>query len=408
MEAQETKQGKVIGNVGLLDIRRATKETLAEIKQIGNVGVVYYAPETAGLLTRLNIENVGNTLEIPADAKIMEGRTVISRDFFKNQAEGSTIVLTGMAIVNPDVTEEDVQQGSGDLIIVGRLLCPEHLAGVIQSKVRDLQGQLQVYSQQPKLVMGRLKLDEYYLRSLDDASELMILGQLDASQIVPDDLLAQKIGQLQVEGSIICREENAQALLARLDTKTGSPKTTIVPTGFELVKQDLILDAGLLAALPGQKLYCTKPVQIGDDVDADSLDKTLEALVAESLLVSPAKLKSTMARKCNLLETEAIFYEGELWLMEGEAILLAARFDYLADKATLVVRGELTIAPDVEPKTLAERLAKVHLFGEIFCTPDQMAALQARLGINQGEFIDSAGTETSDENAIGNVGVLKL
>ncbi len=130
--------------------------------------------------------------------------------------------------------------------------------------------------------------------------------------------------------------------------------------------------------------------------------------MTESLLVCPAALQPVIAQKCNLLQTQAIFYQGELWFVEGETTLLATRFDYLADKATLIVRGELTVAPEVEPRVLAERLDKVHLFGEIFCTPQQMAALQSRLGINQGELIDATAAAATGENEIGNVGILKL
>jgi hypothetical protein len=114
-----------------------------------------------------------------------------------------------------------------------------------------------------------------------------------------------------------------------------------------------------------------------------------------------------VAQKCNLLETQAIFYQGELWLIENELSLSASRFDYLAGKATLVVRGELAVAPEIDPKILADRLDKVHNFGEIICTPEQAAAFQARLGINEGEFVDSA-EGVGDEEGIGNIGYLKL
>ena len=60
-------------------------------------------------------------------------------------------------------------------------------------------------------------------------------------------------------------------------------------------------------------------------------------------------------------------------------------------------------------KTLADRLAQVHNFGDIFSTPQQTAALQARLEINAGDFLDSAEVGSGDSpNRIGNVGHLKL
>jgi hypothetical protein len=117
-----------------------------------------------------------------------------------------------------------------------------------------------------------------------------------------------------------------------------------------------------------------------------------------------------VARKCDLLQTQAVFHAGEVWLIDEPTTLVAARFDYLEGKATLVVRDQLGIAPDLEPKVLADRLDKVHNLDCIRCTPAQMAALQARLGLNQGDFEDSTRPAEADEDVpgIGNVGVLRL
>jgi hypothetical protein len=73
-----------------------------------------------------------------------------------------------------------------------------------------------------------------------------------------------------------------------------------------------------------------------------------------------------------------------------------------------VVRGELEIDPAVDPQTLVDKLDKVHLFGEVMATTDQIAAIQARLGVNNGEFIDTTKPQVSDDNVIGNIGTLKL
>ena len=103
--------------------------------------------------------------------------------------------------------------------------------------------------------------------------------------------------------------------------------------------------------------------------------------------IAPAALRSVLARKCNLLETDAVLYGGTLWLVEDEETLVADRFDYVEGPVTLVVTGELTIAPALDAKLLAQRIDKVHNFGEILCTPAQMAALQSRKGTGHGEFV---------------------
>jgi hypothetical protein len=98
-----------------------------------------------------------------------------------------------------------------------------------------------------------------------------------------------------------------------------------------------------------------------------------------------------------------VFYEGELWLVDDERELKASRFDYLEGKATLVVTGEATLEGAIDPKVLADRLAKVHNLGLIRCTPEQMAAIEASLGMRDGDLKDSTVPEEPepDEEADG-------
>jgi hypothetical protein len=111
------------------------------------------------------------------------------------------------------------------------------------------------------------------------------------------------------------------------------------------------------------------------------------------MILCPTALKDVLAKKCNLLENRVVFYEGELWLVDDERELKASRFDYLEGKATLVVTGEATIDGEMDPKVLADRLAKVHNLGLIRCTPEQMAAIEARLGMRDGDLRDSTPSE---------------
>jgi len=411
MTAPEAKQKKQIGNVGTLDLRTVSAETIAEIERVGNVGIVLYSPETAPLLARLNIGNLGMSVQVPADARVLTGQTIFNRDYFKNQTEPLNLVITGQLIIEPDVPEEDLEKCLGQLIASGQILCPEHLTGVVQSKLRDFTGQLLPYSSSMRLVMGKITIDESYLRGLDDDSDLMAMGKLDLPQVLDDDLLARKIRRLRVMGMITCREENLQTLRSRLDEKMGTVKVTTIPAGFEPVEGRLTLDATTLKALPGPRLYCTGLVLISEDVDPAALDQAQEGLVVQNMLICPTALRDVASQKCDMLKTRAIFHEGELWLVEEPFDLVVSRFDFLEGNATLVVRDRLTIAPDVDPQVLAERLDKVHNLDVIFCTPEQMGAIQARLGLNEGKLVDSTREQEEDEedeNRIGNVGYLKL
>ena len=410
---EKMEHKKKIGNVGVLDIRKATEESIASIGHIGNIGTLLYSPETAKFILRLNTGNIGESVEVPTDAKLMTGETEFSRDYFKSQKTPLSIVVMGELMVHPDIPVEDIENGLAELRVIGEILYPEHLASVMGSKLRSIMGESHVYIQCDRLITEQLILDENYLHTIDDSSVLVVLGDLKLSKVIPTELLERKIQRIQVFGEIMCCEENAQTLFARLESKTGTPKMTILPAGFELVEKPLLLNADLLESLSVRKLYCTDRVVIDKNVDISMLDDGLEAIMVKDMLFCPKELKAVLSRKCDLLKTRAIFYEGKLWLVEDVDHLLASRFNYMEEKSTLVVMGVLVIDPDVEPKAIFEHFAKIHNLGVIKCNPEQMSAIQSILGISDGALRDSTKEEVKEEreeadSGISNIGHLSL
>lgn len=274
-----------------------------------------------------------------------------------------------------------------------------------ESKVQHLAGQTVPYSANSRLVVGRLLLDANYLGSLDDGARLVVIGTLRLPQILSNELLEQKISAVNVIGTVRCHQKNAQTLLARMPEQPA--KMTIIPDGYYVVDRPLVLNNGLLESLPARRLYCTDRVQVDTDVNPSVLDSQLEAIISEDTVICPVELQSVFSGKCDPFQNRVLFYQGELWAVDGEQELTTSRFDYLEGKATLIVRGELAIASEVEPHLLADRLARVHNLGEICCTREQMGAIQARLGLSDGELLDTSRAETENEG-IGNVGYLAL
>ena len=413
MAAEEARPKKRIGNVGTLDIRSASEETIAEIEKVGNVGMVLYSPETAPLFARLNIGNMGRSVEVSANAQLINGRLEIDSNYLKSLDEPVELLVMGQLIIKPGVQAEEIEKGLGKLVVCGLVLCPEDLIGAVRAKLGDFEGQLLPYSESLKFVMGKVALDEMYLEGLDDGAELLIMGKVDLPQVLDDELLRRKIATLQVMGKISCRGENLPTLRSLLKEMGGQVKISAVPVGFEPVDGDIELDGLTLKNLPGRKLFCTGGVQVDGGVDAAALDEALDAMQVAGLLICPAALQEVVAQKCDVLKTRTIFYEGKLWLVDDATELVPSRFDFLEGKATLVVRDLLTIDPEIDLKVLAECLDKVHNFDTIRCTPGQMGAIQARMGIDEGALIDSTKKEEEkeekkDENRIGNVGHLKL
>jgi hypothetical protein len=408
MEKTTLEPGTVIGNVNVLDLRQATAETVADIARIGNVNILLYSRATALLVHKLNLGNINVSLEAPEDAQVVTGQVIISREYFQDREQPVFLAVTGQVLVKPDVTPEDVEKGLDGLAVVGQIVCPDPVLGMVQARTKQLVGQSMAYPPGGRLIAGSLVMDEAFLKGLDDASDLVILGSLRMPRAVSNDLLAQKLGKLYVTGGIRVHEENADAIQARLSN--GARKMTVIPAGYALVEKPLVLDDTVLEALPASKLFCLERVEIEAATSSEILDERLAEIVAKDLLLCPTGLRGVMSRKCNILETETIFYDGELWLVDGAEELSASRFEYLTGQATLVVTGVLAIDPDLEPKVLADRLAKVHNQGVINCTPEQRGAIQARLGLSEGLLgaEEEEGEPEEGSRRLGNVNHLVL
>jgi hypothetical protein len=361
----------------------------------------------------LRAGNLNATIEAPVEARIQQisGQAVLKGSYFSELPPGSILLLMGQGVVEPDVEPAALETSLTELIVLGQLMCPVNLLASVQARARLILGQVIGYEANARPIMGDYTLDRHGLEALADASDLVLLGRLTLPEVVPDDLIERKLGKVAAFGGVLCHEENARALRSRLDVASGD--VTVIPAGHTLMEQPVMLNAAVLRALPAgeaARLYGMQRIEIAADVDVALLDSALERLACADIILCPQALQETLARKCNLLENRVVFYEGALWKVDGEQTLRAARFEYLEGRATLVVFGELTVDADVEPRLLADRLARVHNFGEIRCTPQQMSALEARLGLNEGELKDSTASEAkpSAEFAIENANYLAL
>ena len=413
-ETSGAQQPLKIKNVGVLDMRKASADWFSRPTHIEDVGMLVYSPESRHFLAQAAIENVGGTLEASIDAQLIQGEVTISAASLSDRSAPLNLVVMGQVIVDDDVTAEALAEGLGELAARGVVICPERLGGVVQSKLAHHSGAVKTYrgGDRLRLFTGKLVLDEGLLRSLPDASQIVAVGSVECQEILPNELVAQKIESLEVMvGKVRCRGENAEAIQAVLDRTMGATVRAI-PAGFTPVRRLLRLSRTTLGMLRGPRLYCFETVIVGDDLEAEDLQGTLEALVAEDLLICPARLQAAMGAICNLVETNPIFYEGELWLIGTEETLRHSRFDFLTGNATLVVTGALQIDPGVEPATLYERLHAVHNIGVISCTPDQAAALRARLEVDAGAFSETTELDGGDEDeavpGMQDIGVLTL
>jgi len=355
-----------------------------------NVGLILHTPETFDLLKGGKRINVGQFIEANPEARVLLSPTTFTDEYFSQQETRLDLLAFGPVMVDWETTPEAIEKGLASLdIFGGPLICPRHLVGILQSKIQHQKADTVVYeSASARFVMGKLVLDQGYLDSMVDGSELIVVGALKIPEVVPDDLFKQKVNRLYVEGRFTCHEENASTIQAIIDATKHKAK--IIPTGYTLVEKPLVLNNLALESLRTRKIYCTEWVRIDQDVTSDTLDKNLDALISDERIFCPVGLKDVIVKKCDWLKTSVELFEGELWVIEDARELPSYAFEHLEGLATLVVFGELKLGPQVRPEILSERLDKVHNLGSISCTPEQIGAIQALLGVNEGRLSDSS------------------
>ena len=371
-------------NCGTLDMRETTEQTASRIGHV-NAGNVLVTAETRPLMTMFSI-NMGSVIEVPVDVRLktVHSREVMGREAFSGEGPPLFILNSGSIILEPDVTAEDVERSWFGVFNSGNILYPAHVAGAIMNTLTENPGSHIAYRSSGRLVVGDILLDEVYLASMTNETDLVITGDLQIVEAVPDELIDQKIKTLHVRGKVFCREENLSMLESRFDPKAGTPKTWGIPEGFEIVEHELDLNARYLRLWKDRSIFATENVTIHEEVDQDSLDRALGGLICTGTVLCPDNLSDVLSKKCDTLKTKVVFYDGALWVVKTTITLQPSRFDFLEGTATLYNTGVVTIAEDVDAQVLYDHLAGVYNWGVIDCNPDQKGAIEARMVVNEG------------------------
>ncbi|MFC2079210.1 hypothetical protein ACFLSZ_04450 [Candidatus Bipolaricaulota bacterium] len=403
-------QKTTVKNVNILDMRKTPKETFDKIGFIKNVNLLFLSPETSSYLPGISSKNLNAVVEVPADVELQTimSSVTIDASFLSSIPSSKFLMVMGRVVVGPDVTADLINAKLNGLSVMGKLICPESVAGLLQSKAKVLMGETISYPASAVLVTSALTLDDAFLDSLDDGSELVIAGSLRVVDDVTSERIERKIRALHAHGSILCRQEHALVVKAKL---VGSRNMTVIPAGHSLVEGALTLDALTLQTLDNERLFCMGDIIISADVDAQALDCSLDKISSLGAVICPIKLKDVLKAKCDMLDNRVVLYEGTLWYVDDDRHLVPDQFGYIEGPMTIVIRAELTIEADVSPESILDRIDKIHNLGEIVCQPEQIPAIEARLGIREGDVSTpkEAKEEAADQGpSIGNANMLVL
>jgi len=395
-----------INNIGVLDMRTATEKSIEEIGKIGNVGTLIASPETSHLVSKISIGNIGSTAVITKDYEMFTGKLELTPEYLGKLSKPLYLYITGKLFIRENVTVEDIEKGIGGLIITGKILCPEKLTPIIQSKIVNQTGKLVSYTSDASFISGTCVLNDSFLRSLKPATNLFVDGKLRATGDIDTRLIEERLGSVELSGKAVIDERYSDAIGRRIK---GAPKREIVPQGCIFIEDELVVDSISIKKFHNARLYTDMTIVFRDDVRPEMLQTRIDSIRTSAPIVCREELREPIVNICEGYSPSVLYYSGKHIIVEDEYEIDSSELEFSDSRISIMVMGELRVAADLTPAMILEKIEFIDNYGEITANPKQIGALKNRLRTNKGEITNTEKAETADDNvSLSNAGYLKL
>ncbi|MFP7297184.1 hypothetical protein [Neobacillus niacini] len=397
-----------IGNVGLLNLVNATEESIKEIERIENVGLAIYGKENAHLLTKLNIGNIGASLEIPTGSRLFNGVLHLDQNYLSGIMEPVFLLVNGIVIIDKNVQADQVQAGQLTMLVNGKVYCPSHLTGIAGRMLSKGNGAVETYEgEPPRLENGKFTLTNSFLQSIDNSLYLVVNGLLSFAQDLNTDLFNEKISKLEVNGKISLFENQESSLYKKAASLT-SCVVEVIPDGYEVLTKPLRLNGRSIRRFQEKNWFTNKPVMIENDVTRDMLTKAIKKIHSTSVIICHEEVEDLVYERLSLMETEVLPYENGFIVIEGEEVWSNDQFLALDQPVSIIVKGKLTLDQDVSEEVLRSKIATLDVLGDVVVREKKLkGTLHNIIRLNTGTVEEEKGKEEA-EATLQNIGELSL
>lgn len=357
-------------NTGVCDARNVTEEYLSSYDSVKiNTAVLVTTPEAQAVLGKCDVRiNAATNLSLTDEAirfSTINGPMTISAGQTVPGQRTATII-NGPVTLEPGC--EEVLDSYAYLCINGPVTCPESMTALLRGFT--INGPIRAYPDGAILLKRYTVLDRvFHLRAKQDAlyyaaSQVVALApDIDFAKLVEKNVrFATK--------QLLVAEALAEAAVPLFDEKAD---IVILPDGCSYVDDDAVLD-GALVRKYGGKLYIDGDLTINADSAA--------ALEQVSYLRADGDLLVTKSMKDRVLGMDIVYNELRVvgsTLINGrpKAEVSAALLENAADGVSVVNCAKVSIAEDITPELLKEKLASLEACARIKCSKEQRPVIEA-------------------------------
>lgn len=354
-----------IRNVAILNMLHATPESVEEIAGIGNVAVIVVTEKTKQLLGRMEVDSIASVVLAPDDAEPV----VVNGEYTLCALPGPArllLLVNGMLTVDAAVTPGDIARTVCGGLVNGEILATDVQAAALSAAGVAVNGGVSAYPDGARLRGQRTPLSAAEAGAMDAPVYLARRASLEPG--VPG-ILQQKGLTLHGARGAVVQEADAAAFYA---IWRGSGDVVQVPQGYTLLQGDRSVTRQTAPLLLRGSRMVAGNLSLREDVEEKAL-AALEALWVGGRLVVPEPLLEALLPRLHS-EPELIPYQGTLVQETGVLDITEGLLAPL-DRAAFVVDGVTSIAPDLSPQLLRERVSLLYVDGVLNMTPRQQAAL---------------------------------
>jgi hypothetical protein len=150
----------------------------------------------------------------------------------------------------------------------------------------------------------------------------------------------------------------------------------------------------------GSSLTNFGDLTISDDVPAELLERKVGSMTNFGDVSGPAALVEIMQARCHTNFGDFSASDGGKAKLSnlGETVLTREQLLNIGDGSSYSNLGTLTVASDVPPELLAQKIARYENLGKTYGPAALIGVLQARCPENLGKFVPSGGTDDDGED----------
>ena len=350
----------------VLDLRHLSEETLASYAKVEmEAALVLMGPGTEALLARHSVGlSAAMTQRCGEDTTVSMVNGKMTLSAARKPEEPVVLIVNGKLDIEPDAA--DTLQAYEKIVVNGRALCPESLAGLVTEKC-TVNGKLSVYPDEAVVLKENVRLDRLFLLRAQNRLYWTEKRFVAVDPKLDAEALAAKGARFAAPKALLA-EKFAETLVPLFNEST---ELAILPEGTALVDDDLTLDAKALCRY-GTKLYVTGDVTVAPDA-AEALAK-MEYLHADGDVTLPAALEEAFYAIPDAEYSEVRVLKGKLFNGSMNAKIDAGVLALDPDGVSCIDCAVVTLDEGLTPEEIMGEL-RLDSCAVVRCTAAQESAV---------------------------------